>query len=699
MSDYKYVNNLWDDEKAAPMDELARLLYRSNLLGSDPRIVNTAGGNTSAKILSRDPLDDRPVEVLWVKGSGGDLRTATTANFASLYLDKLLGLQARYRGLEFEDEMVAYFPLCSFNNNPCPPSIDTPLHAFIPRRHVDHTHPDAIIAIAAADCGRAVAEEMFGDQIIWIDWQRPGFDLGLKLKQLYGGNPRARGVILGNHGLITWGDTSRQCYFNTLGIIERAAAFLEQKVTTKGATLFGGAKHDAWTAEKRREVAARILPTVRGAVGQEKKQVAHFDDGAAILSFVNSHDAPSLAYLGTSCPDHFIRTKVRPLLIDFDPATGDIEQLNEAIRTGLEKYRTEYADYYNTFKQPETGPMRDPNPTVILVPGLGMFTFGPDKKTAEVTCEFYNRAVEVMKGATTIGHYTALPLKEASGIEYWALEEAKLKRLPPEKELSRQVALITGAAGGIGRAIAYTFAEHGAHVVIADINRDGADTVTADINRRFGSSTALAVPMDVRDEASVQEAFRQTILQFGGVDIVVSNAGLAIARPIEESRLEDFDQISSVLERGYFLVAREAIKIMKAQGTGGSIIFIASKNAVASGKNAALYSAAKAFELALMRNLAVEVGEHGIRLNAINPDAVIEGSRIWDQGWREERARSYGIAPDQLEDYYRGRTILKVSVLPSDVAQAALFFASSRSAKTTGAVIPVDGGVAAGFLR
>jgi rhamnulose-1-phosphate aldolase/alcohol dehydrogenase len=699
MKDFKYVSNFWDEKKAEAMDEPALLLYRSNILGRDPRIVNTAGGNTSAKILGRDPLDDRPVEVLWVKGSGGDLRTATVANFASLYMDKLLGLQRRYRGLAFEDEMVGYYPLCAFNNNPCPPSIDTPLHAFIPHRHVDHMHPDAIIAVAAADNGQAIAKEIFSDEVLWIDWQRPGFDLGMRLQQLCADFPQARGIILGNHGLITWAESARECYFNTLDIIERAAAYLDQKITATGAALFGGPRYESWPAEKRREVAARILPVIRGGVGREKRQIAHFDDAPPILTFVNSNDAPPLAFLGTSCPDHFIRTKIRPLLVDFNPATGDLEQLKQAIHQGLEKYRAEYAEYYNAHKRPGSPPMRDANPTVVLVPGLGMFTFGRDQKTAEITAEFYNRAVEVMKGATVVGNYTALPMQEAFDIEYWLLEEAKLKRLPPEKELSRQVAFITGAASGIGRAIAEKFALSGAHVVIADINFEGAQTVAAELNRQFGSSMALAVRADVRDEASVRAAFEQTVLQFGGVDIVVSNAGLAIARSIEESSLEDFDKISGVLERGYFLVTREAIKIMKAQNTGGSIIFIASKNAVASGKNAALYSAAKAFELALMRNLAVEVGEHGIRINAINPDAVLQGSAIWDQGWREERARSYGIAPDQLDAYYRARTILKVSVLPSDVADAALFFASPRSAKTTAAVIPVDGGVAAGFLR
>src|SRR5262245_3724744 len=453
MTEYKYVSNLWDDKRAATMDEVSLLLYRSNILGSDPRIVNTAGGNTSGKIECADPLDGRPVEVLWVKGSGGDLRTATQVNFDSLYMEKLLSLQKRYRGLAAEDEMVALYPLCSFNNNPCPPSIDTPLHAFIKRRHVDHMHPDAIIAVAAADNGREVCRDIFGDEILWIDWQRPGFDLGLKLQQLCSDAPNARGVILGNHGLITWADTGRDCYFNTLDVIERAAAYLAQKIKAKGAALFGGPACRPLDGDKRRELAARILPAVRGAVGKEKKQIAHFDDGELVLSFVNSKDAPSLAFLGTSCPDHFIRTKVRPLLVNFDPATGEFERLSQAVSEGLEKYRLEYADYYNAHKRPDSPAMRDANPTVVLVTGLGMFTFGRDKKTAEVTAEFYTRAIEVMKGATVAGNYTALPYQEAFDIEYWLLEEAKLKRLPPEKELSRHVAFITGAASGIGRAI------------------------------------------------------------------------------------------------------------------------------------------------------------------------------------------------------------------------------------------------------
>jgi rhamnulose-1-phosphate aldolase/alcohol dehydrogenase len=699
MKDYKHVNNFWDDAKTSGMDEVALLLYRSNILGSDPRIVNTAGGNTSAKAPAQDPLTGDSADVLWVKGSGGDLRTATTANFASLYLNKLAGLQRRYRGLENEDEMVGLYPLCSFNNNPCPPSIDTPLHAFIPYRHVDHMHPDAIIAVAAADNGRAVTREIYGDEMLWIDWQRPGFDLGVKLQQLCSDYPGARGVILGNHGLITWAESSRECYFNTLDVIERAAEFLEQRIRARRERLFGGARFQSWPPETRREAASRILPVIRGAVGRDKPQVAHFDDGEAILAFVNSADAPSLAFLGTSCPDHFIRTKVRPLLAEFDPGCGSLDQLRAAVRGGLEKYRAEYAGYYEKHKHPDSPAMRDANPTVVLVPGLGMFTFGRDKRTAEVTAEFYNRAVQVMKGATVVGNYTALPYQEAFDIEYWLLEEAKLKRLPPEKELSRQIAFITGAASGIGRAVAQKFAASGAHVVIADINLDGAREVAADLGRQFGSGAAVAVHANVTDESSVRRAFDAAVIEYGGVDIVVSNAGLAISRPIEESSVDDFEKISAVLERGYFLITREAIRVMKAQGTGGSIVFVASKNAVASGKNAALYSAAKAFELALMRNLAVEVGEHRIRLNAVNPDAVLQGSAIWDRGWREERARSYGIAPDQLEDYYRDRTILKASVYPGDVAEAVLFFASSRSAKTTGAVVPVDGGVAAGFLR
>jgi len=699
MKDYKYVSNFWDDAKAASMNDVELLLYRSNILGSDPRIVNTAGGNTSGKISCQDPLDGTSVEVLWVKGSGGDLRTATTANFASLYQGKLLALQKRYRGLQFEDEMVGLYPLCSFNNNPCVPSIDTPLHSFIPHKQVDHMHPDSIIAIAAADNGKTITKEIFGDEIVWIDWQRPGFDLGLKLQQLCGDYPNAKGIILGNHGLITWAETSKDAYFVTLDIIERAAAYLDQKVIAKGLALFGGAKYQSWPEGKRQQVAAQLIPIIRGAVGKEKRQVAHFDDAAAIMTFVNSIDAPPLAFLGTSCPDHFIRTKVRPMLVDFDPATGDLENLKQAIQSGLDKYRADYAAYYNDHKRPDSPAMRDANPTVVLVPGLGMFTFGRDKKTAEVTAEFYNRAVEVMKGATVVGNYTALPYQEAFDIEYWLLEEAKLKRLPAEKELSRQVAFVTGAASGIGRAITQLFAANGAHVVIADINIEGAQTVASELNRQYGSNLALAVHCDVTNEASVQAAFEKTAIQFGGVDIVVSNAGLAISRSIEESTVQDFDKISGVLERGYFLVTREAIKIMKAQGTGGSIIFIASKNAVAAGKNAALYSAAKSFELSLMRNLAVEVGEQQIRLNAVNPDAVLQGSAIWDAGWREERARGYGIQPDQLDAYYRDRTILKVSVLPNDIAEAALFLASPRSAKTTAAVIPVDGGVAAGFLR
>ncbi len=686
--------DLWDEAKAASMSEPERLLYRSNLLGSDKRITNYGGGNTSAKVQEKDPLTGEAVEVLWVKGSGGDVGTMGLDGFATLYQDKLEGLKKLYRGMEHEDEMVGYLPHCTFNLNPRAASIDTPLHAFVPKKHVDHMHPDAVIAIAAAENSKELTAQIYGGEIGWLPWKRPGFELGLWLEKFCRENPEAKGVVLAGHGLFTWGDTARGCYETTIRIINRAMEWFEEK-----ASPFGGAVRPVLPEAERRAVAARLMPAIRGMISDAERKVGHFDDQPAILEFVAARDMESLAALGTSCPDHFLRTKRNPLVVDFDPAKPDIERTLEALPAAVESYRKDHAAYYERCRRPESPSMRDPNAVVYLVPGVGMITFAKDKATARVSAEFYVNAINVMRGASSVSSYVGLPEQEAFDIEYWVLEEAKLKRLPPPKPLAGKVALVTGGAGGIGRATAARLLKDGACVVLADIDEAALSEAKAELSDLYSRDTVRSILLDVTKEVQVAETFAAAVLEYGGLDILVSNAGISSASPVDETELSAWNRNMEILSTGYFLVAREAFRLMKRQETGGSIVFIASKNGLAASPNASAYCTAKAAEIHLARCLALEGAAFGIRVNTVNPDAVLRGSKIWSGEWREQRAAAYNMEPDELEEHYRKRSLLKRSVFPEDVAEAVHFFVSEVSAKSTGNILNVDAGNAQAFTR
>ena len=691
------LENLWDRGKAAAMSEPEKLLYRSNLLGSDKRITNYGGGNTSAKVMETDPLSGETVEVLWVKGSGGDVGTIGMDGFATLYMDRLRALKAKYRGPAHEDEMVGYLPHCTFDLNPRAASIDTPLHAYVPARHVDHMHPDAIIAIAAARESKALTQEIFGDEIGWLPWRRPGYELGLWLEEFCHKNPNAKGVILESHGLFTWADDAEECYALTLDIINRAIAWFEEK--TAGVPAFGGAKHAALDAEARRDVAARLMPAIRGFVSGQRHKVGHFTDAPEVLDFVNSAQMERLAALGTSCPDHFLRTKIRPLVVAFDPAQPDVDAMLDGLKDGVEAYRADYAAYYERCKRPDSPAMRDPNAVVYLIPGVGMITFAGDKATARISGEFYVNAINVMRGASAVSTYQGLDEQEAFDIEYWLLEEAKLQRMPKPKSLAGRVALVTGGAGGIGAATADRLLSEGACVVLADIDGSAAEAVRDELAARHSKDVVRAVAMDVTSEDAVAAAFATMAVEFGGADILVSNAGIASSAPIEETSLELWNRNMAILSTGYFLASREAVRLMQRQGIGGAIVFIGSKNGLAASPNAAAYCTAKASELHLARCLALEGAEHGIRVNVVNPDAVLKGSRIWQGEWLEQRASTYGTDKEGLEEMYRNRSMLKLSVLPEDIAEAAFFFASDLSAKSTGNIVNVDAGNKEAFTR
>lgn len=673
----------WKDEDAAGLDEAQLLRYRSNLLGSDLAITNFGGGNTSAKIAVADPLTGHAVDVLWVKGSGGDLGSMDLSGFATLYMDRLLSLEGRYRGLEHEDEMVELLDHCIFGRNSRAPSIDTPLHGFLPFRHIDHLHPDAVIAIAAAANGEAVVRELWGETMGWLPWQRPGFDLGLKLRDLVATKSNMRGVVLGGHGLFTWGEDARSCYRNSIAAIAEATDFLNLKLAERRP--FGGqvgrtvAKADAasWMVQARAILSDGSTP-----------KIGHFDQSAEVMEFVGSERLDDLAALGTSCPDHFLRTKIAPLVVR-DPAT-----LTEAVAT----YRENYAAYHAEHARTDSPPVRDGNPVVLLVPSLGMMTFAADKATARIAGEFYRNAINVMRGAEVLGGYSALPRSEAFAIEYWSLEEAKLNRLPPRRPLAGKVALVTGAGGAIGRAIAKRLAREGAALVLTDINEEVLQQSREALVAAASSDQVRAIVTDVTDQVRIAEAFDFAAREYGGVDLLVANAGIASAASVSETSIELWRHNMSVLVEGYFLSARAAFAQMKLSG-GGSIVFIGSKNGLAASPGAVAYSTAKAAELHLARGLALEGAAHGIRVNSVNPDAVLKGSRIWDGEWRRERAEAYGIAPEQLEAHYRDRSLLKREVLPEDVAEAAYFFLSEASAKSTGNILNVDAGHAGAFPR
>ncbi|WP_299598825.1 bifunctional rhamnulose-1-phosphate aldolase/short-chain dehydrogenase [uncultured Tateyamaria sp.] len=691
------LENRWDNNAAAGLSESELLLYRSNILGADKRVTNYGGGNTSAKVMETDPLTGQEVEVLWVKGSGGDIGSMTRDDFATLYMDKLHALKSLYRGVDFEDEMVGYLPHCTFRLNPRTASIDTPLHAYVPRTHVDHVHADAIIAIAASENSKALTQDIFSDRIGWLPWKRPGYELGLWLEAFCKDNPEADGVVLESHGLFTWGDTARACYDTTIDIINVATTWLNKKM--QGVQAFGGAWHDSLPALERHAVAAQLMPAIRGFVSGNQHMVGHFDDSDAVLDLVNAHDTPSLAALGTSCPDHFLRTKIRPLVIDFDPAKGNVDEVLAGLPAQIAAYRDDYSAYYDRCKRPDSPAMRDPNAVVYLVPGVGMITFANNKATARISGEFYINAINVMRGASAVSTYQGLPEQEAFDIEYWLLEEAKLQRMPKPKSLAGRVALVTGGAGGIGAATAERYLRAGACVMLADINADGVEAVKDRLVQSHGADVVRATIMDVTDEAAVIRAMADAAVEFGGIDILVSNAGIASSAPVEETTLALWNKNMDILSTGYFLVSREAFKLMRVQDMGGSIVFVASKNGLAASPNASAYCTAKAAEIHLARCLALEGAEAGIRVNVVNPDAVLRGSKIWEGEWLEQRADTYGTDKEGLEKMYRQRSMLKLSVLPEDIAEACYFFASDTSSKSTGNILNVDAGNVQAFTR
>jgi len=687
------VKNLWDDSKAQFESGLEELVYRSNIFGQDRSVVNLFGGNTSTKSIEKD-FRGNDIEVMWVKGSGSDLATMTGKNFTGLKMEDIRPLMERD---DMSDEdMVAYLEHCMIDSSHPRSSIETLLHAFLPYKHVDHTHPDAIISIACADNGQEIAKEIYGDRFVWVPYIRPGFKLSKMIAEGVQNNPQADLVIMEKHGLVTWGETSKESYDKTIATIQEAEDYIEAKAETH--TLFGGAKYDSLNEEERKEVLAKVLPVIRGQVSKENKMIVTYDDSESILSFVNSHDAQELSQVGAACPDHLVHTKRVPLYVEWDPSNQDVEQLIESIQSGLQSFEEEYTAYFEHHKS-DGDIMFEAVPRVILIPGIGMINTGKSFTNAKVSEALYHRAIGVMRGSTILGNFVSLNAEESFLIEYWPLELYKLSLAPPEAEFSRQVAFITGGAGGIGTATAYRLVSEGAHVVLADINMEGAEQLAEQINEQFGEKRALAVKLDVTKETEVIEAIKQSVLVFGGIDIVVNNAGLANSSPFEETTLDSWNLNMDVLVTGYFLVAREAFKLMKDQAVGGNMVFIGSKNSIYAGKNAVAYSTAKAAEVHLARTIAAEGGELGIRVNSVLPDAVIRGSKIWDSQWKEERASSYGIGTDDLEEHYRKRTILNVNILPEDIAESIAFLASSKAAKTTGCMVTVDGGVAAAFTR
>lgn len=695
---FKHVDYLWDEAKALSFkgDEVSLLLYRSNILGADLRITNYGGGNTSCKTIEKDPLTGQEVEVMWVKGSGGDIGTLKRDGLAGLYMDKLRALKNVYRGLEFEDEMVALFNHCIYDLDSKAPSIDTPLHAALPYKHIDHLHPDAAIAIAASKDGESIMHDIYGDDFAWIPWQRPGFDLSLKLEEAIQKNPNLKGLYLGGHGLFTWAENAYDCYLNSLESIEKASSYLEEHLGKKR-PVFGGARIDSLEEKNRNQQAAKIAPVLRGLASGHTRMIGHFTDDERVLEFANSNDLEKLAPLGTSCPDHFLRTKIRPLVLDLpkDADLSDLARIKAQLEPAFEAYRQNYKSYYDNHKRDNSPAMRDPNPVIILWPGVGMFSFAKNKQTARVASEFYINAINVMRGAEAVSEYTALPLQEAFDIEYWLLEEAKLQRMPKPKPLSGKIALITGSAGGIGKAIADVLSGEGACVIITDIDEDRLE----EANKTFGKDVSTYAPLDVTNDKSISDAFAKACLAFGGVDIIVNSAGLAISKPLEETTEQDYDLLMNVLTKGQFTVSKKGLEILRAQGLGGDIVNIASKNGLVSGPNNVVYGTAKAAQQHMSRLLAAELGKDKIRVNVVNPDAVIEGSKIWEGKWAEGRAKAYGISVEELPAHYAKRTLLNEVISTEDIANGVLVFVNGQLRKSTGNILNVDGGVAAAFVR
>ncbi|MFN5331448.1 MAG: bifunctional rhamnulose-1-phosphate aldolase/short-chain dehydrogenase [Bacteroidota bacterium] len=699
---FTHVDYLWDPEKARLMEgnELELFLYRSNLLGADLRITNFGGGNTSCKTLEKDPLTQQDVEVMWIKGSGGDIGTMTRSGLAGLYVDKLRSLEKIYKGIDHEDEMVALFSHCLFDMASKAPSIDTPLHGFLPFKHIDHLHPDAAIAIAASKDGEKITQELWNGKIAWVPWQRPGFDLGLKLKETLAKYPQSKGILLGGHGLFTWGDTSYECYLSSLEVIETASLYLASH-SGKNRPVFGGEKLPALAPEQRKKQAALLAPILRGLASSQDRMIGTFTDAAPVLEFVNSQDMERLAPMGTSCPDHFLRTKISPLLLPLPPEVdpSQIDTHLPRLQEDFAAYRERYAQYYQNHKHANSPAMRDPNPVILLWPGVGMFSFAKDKQTSRVASEFYINAIQVMRGAESVSSYVSLPLQEAFDIEYWLLEEAKLQRMPKEAPLSRKIALVTGSAGGIGNGIATKFLEEGACVVLSDINEEKLASSVLELEKKFGKDRVYGVALDVTDSKSLSSCMEKIALRYGGVDILVNNAGISISKSFEAHTEEDWDRLHQILVMGQFQVTKAGITLLRQQGLGGDIVNIVSKNALVAGPKNVAYSTAKAAQLHMSRLMAAEFAEEKIRVNTIHPDAVIENSSIWEGGWAENRAKAYGIAVEELPAYYANRTLLKESVKVSDIAEAAFVFVSGALSKSTGNMINVDGGLAAAFPR
>ena len=679
----------WDPARAKSLDEPGLLLYRSNLLGSDLRITNFGGGNTSAKVMMKDPLSGIDIKVLWVKGSGGDIGSMKLDGFATVYQEKLDSLKSLFKTIDQEDAMVLALNHCVFNLNTRAPSIDTCLHGYVPYIHVDHVHSDAVIAIAAAKDSERLTREIFGDEIGFLPWQRPGIDLGIKLGELATNNPKFVGVVLGSHGLFTWGETSKSCYDTTLRIINKAATWLDANIKKP---IFKGEAVKSLTPEERQVVARRLLPEIRGMISGQESKLGHFSDAPAVLEFVNSNALSELVPLGTSCPDHFLRTKIAPLIIPYDATSEDL-------KNRIADYRASYEAYYTRCKHSNSPAMRDANAVIYLVPGVGMLSFAKDKATARIAAEFYINAINVMRGASGVSEYQGLPQQEAFNIEYWLLEEAKLQRMPKPKSMAGKIAYITGGAGGIGQATAAKMLSKGACVMLADIDAAALDGAVAAFGQQFGKDNVRGVVLDVTKEDAVQNSFAKTIMEFGGVDIVVSNAGIASASNIQDTTLATWQKNIDILATGYFLVSREAFKVLLMQNCGGNIVFVASKNGLAASAGASAYCTAKAAEIHLARCLALEGAPHKIRVNTVNPDAVLRGSKIWQGEWRHQRAASNKVAESDLEEVYRQRSLLKLSVLPEDIAEGVYFFASHHSAKSTGNILNVDAGNVQSFTR
>ncbi|HUB65853.1 MAG TPA: bifunctional rhamnulose-1-phosphate aldolase/short-chain dehydrogenase [Candidatus Methylacidiphilales bacterium] len=723
---FSFVNYLWDDAQATKLDPVARLVYRSNLLGSDQRITNTGGGNTSAKLEETDPLTGKPVTVLWVKGSGGDLRTSKRENFSSLYQDKLLALQDRYAAADergpktaIEDAMVEMYLHATFNLNPRAPSIDTPLHSFIPAKHVDHTHPNAVIAIAAAKNSKELTKKIYGDEVIWTPWQRPGFDLGLQLQKICRENPQAKGVILGQHGLINWAGDDKACYELSLSLIEKAARYLDAH--DQGPKTFGGAKFAPLPEAERRATLAKLLPWLRGRVSQNRRFIGTWQDDDATLTFVNSAHASRLAELGTSCPDHFLRTKIKPLYADWNPQSEKIDALKKKLETGLEQYRKDYAAYYQKCRHANSPAMRDANPTVVLIPGLGLIAWGKDKSESRVTAEFYGCAIQVMRGAEAADSYTALPLQEAFDIEYWLLEEAKLQRMPPEKELARQVIAVIGAGSGIGREVALRLIQEGAHVVAVDLNPEGVETTVKDITSQYGPGIgvagsgisgcgwAVAVSADMTKRESIHAALEQAVLAYGGIDSIAITAGIFVPPDAAGNISEEKWALTFAINvTGAYLVAHEARARWNEQGLRGSLVLTTSANAVVAKKGSIAYDTSKAAANHLIRELAIELAPL-IRVNGVAPATVIQGSAMFPRERVIDSLAKYKIPfkteestenlTAKLAQFYADRTLTKSPITPADQAEAIFLLLTNRLSKTTGQVIGVDGGLHEAFLR